>query len=104
MRAKQLNGQLSLDLFDKPKHEPPNYPKPCPIREDCGAYHCETGGCSGERGWCGNALRSLRVPGNCPHEQSTVDIGGGKSLCELLGAWTNCREMGHCVYEQIRKR
>jgi len=44
------------------------------------------------------------TPGNCPHEQNTVDIGGGKSLCELLGAWTNCRCVGHCVYEQIRKR
>jgi len=31
------------------------YPEPCPIREDCGAFQCETGGCTGERGWCTSA-------------------------------------------------
>lgn len=40
------------------------------------------------------------VPGNCPHEARTVDIGGGKSYCDLMRLWTNCRCVGHCVYEK----
>lgn len=39
------------------------------------------------------------VPGDCEHEQAVADIGGGKSLCGAWGCWTNCREVGHCVYE-----
>lgn len=38
-------------------------------------------------------------PGNCPHETKTVDVGGGKSYCDLMQVWTNCREVGHCVYD-----
>lgn len=38
------------------------------------------------------------TPGNCPHETKTVDIGGGKSFCALMDAWTNCREVKHCVH------
>jgi hypothetical protein len=41
-------------------------------------------------------------PFDCPHELKTVDIGGGKSLCALMDAWTNCREVGHCVHAVIR--
>lgn len=43
-------------------------------------------------------LFGMLIPGRCDHEQKTVDIGGGKSLCELMGCWTNCREVEHCVY------
>ena len=45
-----------------------------------------------------------RDPFNCPHELKTVDVGGGKSMCELMNSWTNCREVSHCVYEQIKGR
>jgi len=38
-------------------------------------------------------------PFNCPHELSVVDIGGGKTECELMKCWTNCREVGHCTNE-----
>lgn len=38
-------------------------------------------------------------PFNCQHESSVVDIGGGKSFCELWQKWTNCREVEHCVYQ-----
>lgn len=34
---------------------------------------------------------------SCPHESSVVD--GKKSYCELWERWTNCREVGYCVYE-----
>ena len=40
------------------------------------------------------------TPGNCKNETKTVDIGGGKSFCELFGCWTNCREVNHCTYEK----
>ena len=36
-------------------------------------------------------------PFKCPHETSVADIGDGKSLCEVWGMWTNCREVGHCT-------
>lgn len=39
------------------------------------------------------------VPGNCEHEARTVDVGGGKSYCDLMQLWTNCREVAHCVYD-----
>ncbi len=42
--------------------------------------------------------RPTYTPGNCPHEAKVVDIGGGKSFCEPWDCWTNCREVGHCVY------
>ena len=58
MKAKQLAGQQSLNLFDLPMHD----------------------------------------PRNCPHELTTVDIGGGKSFCAIWDRWTNCREVGYCVY------
>ena len=59
MKAKRLEGQLLLDIFEPP----PSY-----------------------------------KPFDCPHELKTVDIGGGKSFCALMDAWTNCREVGHCVH------
>lgn len=37
------------------------------------------------------------MPSDCVHEKSLVDIGGGKSFCDLIGKWTNCREVGHCT-------
>lgn len=40
------------------------------------------------------------TPGECPHELSAVDVGGGKSECALMGCWTNCREVGRCTWEQ----
>ena len=42
-----------------------------------------------------------RQPGKCEHEQKLADVGGGKSFCELMDAWTNCREVQHCVYERF---
>lgn len=124
MKAKTLDGQLSLNLFDKPKHEQPNYPKPCPIREDCGAYHRESGGCDGNRGVCTQAqlasgidigewrwslmskqerkARLKKLVGHCTQETSVVDVGGGKSFCKLMNAYTNCREVKHCVYWSMK--
>lgn len=43
------------------------------------------------------------TPGNCPHESRVVDIGGGKSYCDRMQAWTNCRCVGHCVYVDALK-
>lgn len=40
-------------------------------------------------------------PFNCPYESAVVDIGGGKTFCDLWQRWTNCREVGHCVYQSI---
>ena len=40
------------------------------------------------------------IPGACPEELRTVDVGGGKSFCRLMDCWTNCREVRHCVYER----
>ena len=62
-RTKQLDGQLTLDMFEPT----PSY-----------------------------------KPFDCPHELKVVDIGGGKSLCALMDAWTNCREVNKCVYAAIR--
>ena len=42
-----------------------------------------------------------REPFNCPYELKVVDIGGGKSFCESWDCWTNCREVGHCVYLDV---
>ena len=39
------------------------------------------------------------IHGACPEELRTVDVGGGKSFCRLMDCWTNCLEVGHCVYE-----
>ena len=36
-----------------------------------------------------------------PNGHMIVDIGGGKSLCALMDSWTNCREVGWCVYEVL---
>ena len=44
-----------------------------------------------------------RTPGACPDEAKVVDIGGGKSLCTPWGVWTNCREVGHCTFESVKK-
>lgn len=35
----------------------------------------------------------------CQHEETVLD--GKKSLCKALNAWTNCREVGHCVAETL---
>lgn len=40
-------------------------------------------------------------PGRCQHETSLVDIGAGKSFCARLDKWTNCREAGHCVADDL---
>ena len=45
-----MSVQLVLECCKQYDELP--YPEPCPIRGECGAYRCETGGCSGERGWC----------------------------------------------------
>ena len=37
----------------------------------------------------------------CKHEASVADVGGGKSFCSRLGKWTNCREVGHCVADDL---
>lgn len=37
-------------------------------------------------------------PGNCPNEVAVADIGGGKSYCIPWERWTNCREVGYCVF------
>ena len=62
MKAKQLDGQLRMDIFEQ---------------------------------------QSSYQPFDCPHELKAVDIGGGKSLCALMDSWTNCREVGRCVYEVL---
>lgn len=38
---------------------------------------------------------------DCQYESSVVD--GKKSYCELMGCWTNCREVEECVYERFYK-
>lgn len=42
-------------------------------------------------------------PFNCSFESSVADIGGGKSFCELMGCWTNCREVNHCIAEKVKR-
>ena len=44
-------------------------------------------------------LFAKREPGRCADEGAVADIGGGKSYCMPWRCWTNCREVGHCVYE-----
>lgn len=44
-------------------------------------------------------LFAKREPGKCADEGTVADIGDGKSYCIPWGCWTNCREVGHCVYE-----
>ena len=39
-----------------------------------------------------------RTPFDCSDEGAVSDIGGGKSFCVPWDRWTNCREVGHCVY------
>lgn len=36
-------------------------------------------------------------PFDCPYELAVVDIGGGKTECNLMQCWTNCREVQHCT-------
>lgn len=38
---------------------------------------------------------------SCQYEKSVLD--GKKSYCELMGCWTNCREVSHCVAESFGK-
>lgn len=38
------------------------------------------------------------TPGSCEYELSNLD--DKKVYCELWGLWTNCREMGYCIYER----
>lgn len=38
---------------------------------------------------------------NRPCEEKVLD--GKKSLCKPWGLWTNCREVGYCVYEAKKK-
>lgn len=42
-------------------------------------------------------------PFDCQHERSVADIGGGKTLCALMGVWTNCREVGRCTARSARR-
>lgn len=40
------------------------------------------------------------TPGCCPHEADTVATGRQTmSRCDLMAAWTNCREAHDCVYD-----
>jgi hypothetical protein len=48
-------------------------------------------------------LFAERVPGKCPDEGGTVEVGGTKSFCIPWDCWTNCREVGRCVYERRHK-
>lgn len=48
-------------------------------------------------------LWPARTPGECPDEARAVDVGGGKSFCAPWGCWTNCREVGYCVFENWRQ-
>ena len=96
-RTRTLENQLSLTLFDPgnaDEKKPPSYEQPCGVRDYCGAYHCETGGCDGQRGWCNNAQNAY-TPGKSILEKRKT---GKKSFCAPWQTWTNCREVGHCVY------
>lgn len=42
-------------------------------------------------------------PDECPHELNRADIGAGKSLCDLMGCWTNCLEEGRCIAYDLGK-
>ena len=97
-KGRVLDGQMALDLFGArgAPDERPTYATPCPIREWCGAYHCDTGGCDGVRGWCRNALHAFE-PGKCMLERKRYR---GKSFCAAWDRYTNCREVGHCVYAE----
>jgi len=68
------------------------YPAPCPVREDCGAYRCETGGCSGERAICvkaqlacGRWLPQWRIDLMSRYER-TMLLGDEKSKRRMLRA------------------
>ena len=100
MKHHELPGQQTFDLFgyEKPKRE--QYAEPCPIREWCGAYHCDTGGCEGKRGWCSRARRKAFDVADCPLELKKV---GKKSFCAAWDKWTNCRVVGHCVFKEWEK-
>lgn len=41
-----------------------------------------------------------RNPFSCIDSGATVDIGGGKTFCKPWQRWTNCREVGHCVFAE----
>lgn len=40
------------------------------------------------------------TPGSCEYEISNLD--GKKVYCGLWECWTNCREMGYCIYEDVK--
>ena len=40
------------------------------------------------------------TPGNCPHETMTA-FNDRKSNCSIWNRWTNCREVGYCVFEKF---
>lgn len=42
----------------------------------------------------------VHEPFDCPDEGAVVDIGGGKSFCTPWDRWTNCREVGRCVFAE----
>jgi len=101
MKTRTLEGQMSLPLLqvdDGARGERVEHAVPCPIREFCGAYHCETGGCDGQRGWCGNAQNAF-TPGKCMLEARRYK---SKSFCMAWDRYTNCREVNHCVYADCR--
>lgn len=33
----------------------------------------------------------------CEHETKYINVSGGRSYCEIMKAWTNCRQLGHCT-------
>lgn len=48
-------------------------------------------------------LFERHAPGRCDEETRLADIGGGKSFCAVWDRWTNCREVGYCVFEKWEK-
>lgn len=46
-------------------------------------------------------IERVRSVGACSYESKMIETkGGGKSLCEVMGLWTNCREVNYCVAEK----
>lgn len=39
----------------------------------------------------------LGIMEKCEHETQYIIVSGGRSYCEIMKAWTNCRKMGYCT-------
>lgn len=50
---------------------------------------------------CLDLFGETPVPGGCSYETAVAPIGKGKSYCVAWGRWTNCREVGHCVWDAM---